>query len=217
MTNSQLFRIGGLALLAGALAWTIHIVLRSVITAGADPATLYKDDLWVPINLLGVIGATLLLLGLPALYAYIAGPSGWLGLIGMVLIALAWMFFGLFLSLFSVLVAPWLAEQAPSLVTGAPLPTGFLVAFIAGLLAELGGTLLLAIAFVRGRVPPRWIGYLLPAAALLAVIGNLIAPSGPASNLAINLVSNLGPVLLALAFGYLGFWMWERPSQQTML
>ncbi|HMN28645.1 MAG TPA: hypothetical protein PKE45_10895 [Caldilineaceae bacterium] len=217
MTSLQLFRLGGLGLLAGAFTWTIHIVLRSIITAGADPATLYQEGLWTPINLLGVIGAILLLLGLPALYAYIAGPTGWLGLLGMVLIALAWMFFGFFLSLFSVLVAPWLAEQAPELIAGASLPSGFLIAFIVGLLAELVGAVLLAIPFVRGRVSPRWVGYLLPAAALLTVVGNLIAPSGPASNLAINLFSNLGPVLLAIAFAYLGFRMWVQPVQATNL
>jgi hypothetical protein len=36
-------------------------------------------------------------------YARIAGPIGLLGLVGVVLIALGWMFFGLFLSLFSAM------------------------------------------------------------------------------------------------------------------
>jgi hypothetical protein len=36
----------------------------------------------------------------------------------------------------------------------------------------------------------------------------VIAPDGPASNLAVNLLSNLGPVLLLLGLGYLGFWSW---------
>jgi hypothetical protein len=46
------------------------------------------------------------------------------------------------------------------------------------------------------------------------VIGNLvIAPSGPASNLAINLLSNLGPVLLVIGVGYLGSQMLsEQPA-----
>src|SRR5215218_9398483 len=115
MTSSQLFRISGLVLLVGAIAFIVHIVARSVITAGANPATFTKEGLWVPINILGVIGAALVLLGLPATYARMAGPIGVLGLVGVVLIALAWLFFGVFLSLYSVLVAPWLAEKAPSL------------------------------------------------------------------------------------------------------
>ncbi len=118
---------------------------------------------------------------------------------------------GLFLSLYSVLVAPWLADKAPALVAAsAPIPAGIIIAFIVGLVAEFVGSVLLAIPFIRGRVQPRWVGYVLPAAALLRVVGNFIAPSGPASNLAINLLSNLGPILLLVALGYLGFRMWSE-------
>src|SRR5581483_6072180 len=92
-------------------------------------------------------------------------------------------------------------------------PTGFVIAFIAGLLAELVGTVLLATPFLRGRAQPRWVGYALPAAALLTALGDVIVPNGPASNLAINLLSNLGPVLLLVALGDLGARMWsELPS-----
>jgi hypothetical protein len=211
MTSSQLFRISGLALLVGAVTFIVHIVARSVITAGADPAVFAKEGLWVPINALGVIGAALVLLGLPAMYARMAGQTGLLGLVGVVLIALAWLFFGVFLSLYSLLVAPWLADQAPSLVAAsAPLPAGFIVAFIVALVAEFVGTVLLAIPFIRGRVQPRWVGYVLPASALVAVAGDFIAPTGPATNVAINLLSNLGPVLLLIALGDLGSRMWSE-------
>lgn len=217
MTSSQLFRISGLALLVGVVAFIVHIVARSVITAGPDPATFAKEALWVPINALGVMGAALVLLGMPAMYARMAGPTGLLGLVGVVLITLSWMFFGVFLSLYSVLVAPWLADKAPSLLAAsAPIPAGFIIAFIAGVVAELVGTVLLAIPFIRGRVQPRWVGYVLPASALLAVVGDFIAPDGPATNVAINLFSNLGPVLLLLALGVLGSRMWSEhaPAKQ---
>jgi hypothetical protein len=212
MTSSQLFRINGLALLAGAVAFIVHIVARSVITAGPDPATFAKDGLWAPINALGVLGAALALLGLPAMYARMAGQTGLLGLLGVVLIALAWLFFGVFLSLYSVLVAPWLADKAPSLVAAsAPLPAGIIIAFVAALVAWFAGSVFLAIPFLRGRVQPRWVGYVLLAAALWVVIGNaILAPSGPATNLAINLLSNLGPVLFLIAVGYLGFRIWSE-------
>ncbi|MDA3951256.1 MAG: hypothetical protein PF508_18760 [Spirochaeta sp.] len=218
MTISQFYRISGLGILIGAIAFVVHIVLRSLVTAGLDPSTFAKQDLWVPINALGVVGAALVLLGLPTMYAKMAGPTGLLGLLGVVLIALAWMFFGLFLSLYSVLVAPWLADQAPSLVAAsAPIPAGFIIAFIASLVAESVGSVLLAIPFIRGRVQPRWVGYVLPGAALLTVVGNLIAPTGPATNLAINLLSNMGPVLLMGALGYLGSRLWSEhaPAKQA--
>lgn len=218
MTSSRLFRISGFGLLAGAAAFALHVVLRSVITAGPDPATFAKEGLWVPINVLGVVGAALVLLGLPAMYARIAGASGLPGLIGVVLLAVAWMFFGLFLSLYSALVLPWLADKAPSLIVAtAPLPTAFILAFAAGLVAWFIGAVLLAIAFIRRRAQPTWVGYVLPASAVWVVIGNLvIAPSGPASNLAINLLSNFGPVLQLVGFGYLGYLMSSAPVQPRL-
>ncbi len=92
-----------------------------------------------------------------------------------------------------------------------PTPLGFVVSFALGLLAWLVGAVLLAVPFVGGRVRPRWVGYLLPASALWVLVGTfVIAPGGPASNLAVNLLSNLGPVLLLLGLGYLGFRAWAE-------
>ena len=212
VTSKRLSRIGGLGLFVGAVAFVLHVVLRSVISAGVDPALSAKGGLWVPVNALGALGAALVLLGLPAVYARMSGQGGLPGLVGVALIAAAWMFFGVFLSLYGALVAPWLADQAPSLVAGSsPIPLGFVVSFAVGLLAWLVGAALLAVPFVGGRVRPRWVGYLLPASALWVAVGTLVvAPGGPASNLAVNLLSNLGPVLLLIGLGYLGFRAWAE-------
>lgn len=119
------------------------------------------------------------------------------------------MFVGLFLSLYSVLVLPWLADRAPSLIgASAPLPEAFVIAFGFGLVSWLAGSVLLAIPFIRKQVRPTWVGYTLVASAIWIVVGNfIIAPSGPASNLAINLISNLGPVFLLIGFVHLGYRM----------
>jgi hypothetical protein len=209
MTSSQFLRIYGLALLIGAVAFVVHTVLRSLITAGLDPSVFAKEDLWVPLNVLGVMGTALVLLGLPAMHSRMAGPAG---LFGIVLIAVAWIFFGVFLSLFSMLVLPWLTDKAPLLVgISAPLPAGFVIAFIVALIAWFVGTVLLAIPFIMGKLQPRWVGYVLPTSALWVVVGDLIiAPSGPAPYLLINLLSNLGPVLLLVALGSLGSQMWSE-------
>jgi hypothetical protein len=90
-------------------------------------------------------------LGLPAMYARVADSSGRIGLIGIVLIAVAWMFFGVFLSFYGALVMPWLADKAPTLVAkSAAVPTAFVVAFSLGLLAWILGTVLFAIPFIEG-------------------------------------------------------------------
>ena len=212
VTGIRLTGIGGLLIFVGAVAFVLHVVLRSVLTAGVDPTVSAKAGLWVPLNALGALGAALVLLGLPAVYAPMAGWGGLPGLVGFALISAAWMFFGVFLSLYGALVLPWLADEAPRIVAAsAPTPLGFVVAFALGLLAWLLGAVLLAAPFVGGRVRPRWVGYLLPASALWVLVGNfVIAPSGPASNLAVNLLSNLGPVLLLIGLGYLGFRAWAE-------
>ncbi len=210
--GTRLSGIGGFLVVVGAVAFVLHVALRSVLTAGVDPAVSAQAGLWVPVNALGALGAALVLLGLPAAYAPMAGQGGLPGLVGFALIEVSWTFFGLFLSLYGALVLPWLAEQAPQLVAGSsPTPLGFVVAFALGLLAWLVGAVLLAFPFMRGPARARWIGYLLPASALWFLVGSfVIAPGGPASNLAVNLLSNLGPVLLLIGLGYLGFRAWAE-------
>jgi hypothetical protein len=195
----------------------LHVVLRSVLTAGVDPAVSAQAGLWVPVNTLGALGAALVLLGLPAVYARMAPRGGLPGLVGVALIGVSWMFFGLFLSLYGALVLPWLADQAPRLVAGSSsAPLGFVVSFALGLLAWLLGALLLAVPFVRGPAQARWVGYVLPASALWVLVGSfVIAPGGPASNLAVNLLSNLGPVLLLVGLGYLGIRAWSERAPAT--
>ena len=212
VTGTWLTRIGGLLVFVGAVAFVLHVVVRSVLTAGVDPAVSAQSGLWVPVNALGALGAALVLLGLPAVYARMAGQGGLPGLVGFALIVVSWTFFGLFLSLYGALVLPWLADQAPRLVAGSsPTPVGFVVAFALGLLAWLLGAVLLAVPFVKGATRARWVGYVLPASALWFLVGSfVIAPGGPASNLAINLLSNLGPVLLLIGLGYLGFRAWAQ-------
>lgn len=215
MKSAWLSRFGGLALLAGAIIFVVHIVLRSVVTAGPDPAVVAKAGSWISINVLGIVGAVLILLGLPALYPRTVAAADPPSAIGLAMLVASWAFFGLFLSLYAVLVMPWLAAQAPSLVAaGAPPPAVFLVAFVIGLLTWLVGAVLVAIPFVRRRTKPAWVGYVLLVSPVWMVIGNLvIAPSGPSANLALNLLSNMGPVLLLIPLGYLGYRLWSELSE----
>ena len=208
MTSLRLYRISGLGLAIGAALFIVHVIARSMVTAGLEPSASAMQALWIPINALGVVGAMLVSLGLPAMYARFADLSGRMGLIGIVLIAGAWMFFGVFLSFYGALVMPWLADKAPTLVAkSAAVPTAFVVAFILGLLAWILGTVLFAIPFIRGHMRPRWVGYALPASTLWTLIGDLvIAPSGPV-HILMNLLSNLGPVIFLIAVGYLGWQM----------
>jgi hypothetical protein len=210
--DTRLAGTGGLLVAAGAVAYVVHIVARSMLTAGVDPVESARGALWVPVNALGAVAAMAVLLGMPVIAARLRGQVGIPPRTGLALIEVSWMFFGVFLSLYGALVLPWLAGEVPHLVDGsAAPPTGVAVAFALGLLAWLLGALLLAVPFVKGPARPRWVGYVLPASALWTLAGSaVIAPDGPADNLALNLLSNLGPVLLLVAVGYLGFRMWTE-------
>ncbi len=216
MTNSQALRLSGLALVVGAGAFIVHIVLRSIITAGPDPATVARGGAWLLVNAVGLLGAVLVLLGLPALYVRLAEAGGTAGLIGVVLTSIAWIFVGVFLSLYALLIMPWLADKAPQLIaTSAPLPIAFVIAFIAALAAWCAGTFSMAIPFLR-RIEPHWVGYVLPVSGIWMVVGDLvIAPRGPAAGFALNLLSNLGPVLLLVPLGYVGWRVWSVSGAAT--
>lgn len=192
-------------MLAGAGTFAVHILFRSVLSAGPDPTVFALDSLWMPVSALGVIGAVLVLMGLPAAFVRIVGAAGLSGVAGLALLAVAWMFFGLFFSLYSLLVLPWLAEQAPSLVAArAPLPAPMIGAFLIGLLAWFVGALLLATPFIRGLARPTWLGYVVVGSAVWMLVGNaLLAPSGPVSDLGLNLLSNMSPVILLVGLAYL--------------
>jgi hypothetical protein len=83
LTGTRLSGIGGLLVFVGAVAFVLHVVLRSVLTAGVDhPAVSAQAGLWVPVNALGALGAALVLVGLPVVYARMAGQGGLPRLVG---------------------------------------------------------------------------------------------------------------------------------------
>ena len=205
MTPSNLTRLGGQALMFGGVTSALHLVARSVVTSSTGVVDLALSHGWVALNFLGTGGAILLLVGLGALLPTLVSAGGLLGLIGLALVAWFWLFSGVFLGLYAALLMPWLARGAPWMLgPEADVPLALLVVFGSALLALCSGAALLAIPFFRRRLEPLWVGIALPGGAALALVGDLIAPRGPSSTLALNLFTNLGPVLVAVALGSLG-------------
>src|SRR2546425_12849109 len=118
MSSSQAFRLAGFALVVGAAVSFVSSLLNTLLFQGNDPTPYAGNPLFVPLNILSVLGTALLLLGLPALY--LSRPEGWgvLGLIGIVLVFATGVMFGVFFSLFSVLLVPYLVQHAPAVVKG---------------------------------------------------------------------------------------------------
>ena len=189
----------------GGVTTALHLVARSVVTSSTGAVDLALSRGWAALNLLGALGGMLLLAGLGALLPSVVPAEGLLGLIGLILVAWFWLFSGVFLNLYAALLMPWLARGAPWLLgPEAEVPLALLLVFASALLALCAGAVFLALPFLRRRMEPLWIGVALPVGAGLALVGDLIARQGPSSTLAVNLFTNLGPVLVALALGWLG-------------
>lgn len=207
MSSREAFRLAGLALVIGAVLSIVGNLLNTLLFTGNDPTPYAGNALFVPVNILSVVGTALLLLGLPVLY--LSRPEGWgvLGLIGFVLIFATGLMFGIFFSLLSAVLLPYLVQAAPATVKGNG-PPAFFPFFILGTVFEVLGLLLLAVPIVRGFVAERWVGYVLLAAAVLNVVGFFVGGgSGPANPL-LALLGNLGTLLLLAALGWLGYLLW---------
>ncbi len=131
MSSREAFRLAGLALMVGAVLAFVGSLLNTFLFTGNDPTPYAGNPLFVPVNILSALGSALLLLGLPVLY--LSRPEGWgvLGLIGFVLVFATGLMFGIFFSLMSALLLPYLVQHAPDTVKGNG-PPAFFPFFIAG-------------------------------------------------------------------------------------
>src|SRR2546421_9509967 len=191
MSSREAFRLAGFAMVVGAVLAFVGNLVTTFLFTGNDPTPYAGNPLFVPINILSALGSALLLLGLPVLY--LSRPEGWgvLGLIGFVLVFATGLMFGIFFSLMSALLLPYLVQHAPDTLKGNG-PPAFFPYFIAGTLFEVVGMLLLAFPIVRGVIAERWVGYVLLAAAVLSVVGFFLGGNGP-SNPLISLIRHHCP------------------------
>lgn len=169
MTHAQLRSLSGWATVLGALAVLIGTIASDVLFPDSFNPSNAMNPLFVPLNLLGTIGALLVLLGLPGLYVSRYVDMGVAGFIGSVLIAVSAMLFGVFFGFFSVVFQPVIAAQAPQLISGEP-PPALLVFVVVGTIIQVLGATLLALPMLRGSLRPRWGGYVLVVSAVLTVV-----------------------------------------------
>ena len=133
-------------------------------------------------QVLYLLGATLLLIGLVGLYARQSRAAGTLGLVGF-LAAFAGTVLAAGFFWASTFIAPALATEAPEFLDAGP-PPGLLLTFIG-----LGvGWLVFGIATLRAGVYPRW-------AAILVIVGAVI----------VALPLPFTTIVLSVAVGWLGF------------
>lgn len=212
MTAAQLYRLSGYALVIGAIVSIITTVLQAALFPSNSDVTYANNALYVPLALIGVAGTVLLLLGLPGWYAMHARAAGMSGLVGFVAIFITGVLIPAFFNLFSALIFPYIATQAPQLLSGEG-PSGFFAFFIVGTLLQVIGSIGLAIPMLRGRVLPRWPGYALIVSAPLAAVSFFLNGPNVQPSALILILNNLPAVLLLLAFLGMGWTLLANRSE----
>ena len=167
MSTNTLYRLSGAALFLGALLAALGYLLKPVV--GHD-LSLYFNPLYQPSSVMTFVGASLMLLGLPGMYAYQASSAGKLGLVSFIIAYLGLIVLEVGMGLLYAFVPPLLASHpAAAFLINQPkgggfegqLGPAFLVFFLIGLLGSNLGGLLFGVATLRAGVYPRWAAVLI--------------------------------------------------------
>ncbi len=211
MSSSMLFRLSGLALILGAILAIIAVVGHNAVRQASELADLTNPPSVMFVRLL-MVGALLVILGLPGLYARQAERAGVLGLIGFVLTFVGLLFADVVMTALYGFIAPKIAatsEGRALIEAGLPAP-GFMMLVFPMILI---GLLLLGISILRANVLPRWIGLLFIAAVLFIPLAS-----------AVPVIAHLFSVPIFLAFASCGYALVRdraqaarrlEPAQQT--
>jgi hypothetical protein len=204
MTTPNLIRSAGFSALLAGSCYVLVGLLHPANTAASVTTTG-----WGLVHVLACAVAFFGLLGMAGLHARQAEKTGWLGLIGYLLLSL-WLVLVMGFSFVEAFLLPQLATAAPAFVDAW---MGMLVGpagtFDLGVLPiiwnltapiYLLGGLLFGIATFRARILPRAAGALLAVSTVLAPVAGLL-PNGAQPKIAI-------PMGLALA--WLGYSLWTE-------
>jgi len=215
MTDAQLYRLSGLALVVGMVLSVASTIVSGILFPDSGNAAAAANPLNVLLGVLGAIGAILALFGLPGLYLRSAREGGVVWLIGVALIGLTAVIFGIYLALTFALVFPAIATRAPSLLSEGP-PPSFFAIFIIGTLANVFGALLMGIPMLTKRIYPRWCGYLLIIEVVLAAVSFFV--NGPSSTSLLSQILNvIAPLPLFVVLGWGGYELWTgKPATREV-
>ncbi len=182
MSIRALFGFSGKALIGGGILLAIGYAITSLLMP-LDLIAIYSSPLSLVGYVLRIVGATFILLGMPAVFARQAqaARSVTLSLIGFILTFLGIAVLEVSMNTINAFIFPPLATnpatQALFISMDANRPMGASVAFVVGLLCEMLGFPILGIAILRAKVLPRlagWMFVLLPLTTFLALPDYLV-------------------------------------------
>ncbi len=210
ITTSNLIRWAGLSAMVTGIIFAgiqpIHPpdVLASVTTSS-----------WAIITTLKTVMCLFGLFGIAGLYARQVEKSGWLGLVGYLLLTIFYAIQMCF-AFIEPLILPLLATESPKFVAGflgiltstpSEVSLGAIPA-VNGFLAVLYllGTLLFGIAIFRARILSRWAAGLLAVSGPLAIILTMIG----------HPINRLAAVPMGIALIWLGYSLWSEQRAQAL-
>lgn len=209
ITTSSLIRWAGLsAMVAGIFYLVVGMFHQPNIVSSVTTTQ------WAIVHALATAMCFFLLLGITGLYARQVKETGWLGLVGFLLLSL-WAVITATFTFAEVSILPLLATEAPTLAEGfigvftsSAGETNFGVLAnvwtLTGPLYILGG-LLFGIATFRAGILPRWAAVLLAVGTVLAPVAALL-PHEHEPKIAV-------PVGVALA--WLGYALWSERREKA--
>jgi hypothetical protein len=209
ITAANLIRWAGLSAMVAGICY----VLVGIFHPANVPSSVTTTR-WVIVHIFACAMSFFGLLGMPGLYARQAEKSGWLGLVGYILLSL-WLVVIMGFSFVEAFILPHVATALPAFVQAwmgmfngpagkfdlGVLPT---IWTLTGPVYILGG-LLFGIATFRAGILPRWAGALLALSTVLAPIAGLL-PNASQPKIAI-------PMGLALA--WLGYALFAERREKT--
>lgn len=205
MSSTTSYRLSAVALLIGSVFSIVYYFCQAFL-GGNNPQTL-TSTLSLVSNDIGLIGSMFLLLGLPGMYARQAGRAGILGLLGFLFVWYVTLFQGVMTPFTSVTIIPGLlAHQVTTSFATTPPPT-WTPFFIVSMVGQVLGILLLAIATLRARVFPRWIGWLLVATLVVGVVN--FVPFFPEA------LSSLPAIIASIAMAGFGYALLAPQRQEA--
>ena len=211
ITASNLIRWAGLSAMVAGIFFVLVGLFHPLNTLSS-----VSTAQWGIVHVLATAMGFFGLLGLTGIYARQVEESGWLGLIGYILMSL-WLVNLSHFTFIEVFVLPPLVTQAPTVVesvlgifTKSPgeINLGALTTLydLNGFIGYMIGGVLFGIATFRARILPRWAGVLLAIGALLVPFAAVLPPIHEAK------VTVPG----GLALVWLGYSLWAERPQRAM-
>jgi hypothetical protein len=204
ITASNVIRWSGLAAVAAGIIYTVIQPIHP-----PDVLASVSTDAWAIITPVKTAMAMLFLFGITGIYARQVRETGWLGLVGFLLLILSWML-NLSYIFAETFIIPLLTTTSPTLIDGFfgivnGHPVDINLGALPGIFGFVGitymlGGLLFGIATFRAGILPRW------AAGLLAVASALT----PLAALVPHEFQRLAGMPVGLALAWLGYARWSQ-------